>query len=262
MNLIYQVYLGEEKKLYNHCTKSVKEYAKKIGAHYEILTAPKLKITPNVFRTDRRDKTGGWKKLGYMAIFEKENVFDYFKDYKKCCVIDSDIFIRPTAPNIFNQISSETVASVYECDLPMEDAYAQKIKAYSTSIWSNYSKYDWEWNNRTGGAFFNSGVMLYNSEKMLEALNGMNPRQFLEQSILADFVDGVGPLKWQSDQMTLNYWFKVKGIPVKKLDWKWNALYTAVDDIKEAHFVHFFLKDKLPNGGENVEKLMEEINEN
>ena len=51
MNLIYQVYLGEEKKLYNHCTKSVKEYAKKIGAHYEILTAPKLKITPNVFRT-------------------------------------------------------------------------------------------------------------------------------------------------------------------------------------------------------------------
>ena len=126
MNLIYQVYLGEEKKLYNHCTKSVKEYAKKIGAHYKILTAPKLRITPNIFRTDRRDKTGGWKKLGYMAIFEKENVFDYFKDYKKCCVIDSDIYIRPTAPNIFNEISSETVASVYECDLPMEEAYAQR----------------------------------------------------------------------------------------------------------------------------------------
>ena len=67
MNLIYQVYLGEEKKLYNHCTKSVKEYAKKIGAHYKILTAPKLRITPNIFRTDRRDKTGGWKKLGYMG---------------------------------------------------------------------------------------------------------------------------------------------------------------------------------------------------
>ena len=72
------------------------------------------------------------------------------------------------------------------------------------------------------------------SEKMLQALNGMNPRQFLEQSMLADFVDGVGPLKWQSDQMTLNYWFKAKGIPVKKLNWKWNALYTAVKDISEA----------------------------
>ena len=43
------------------------------------------------------------------------------------------------------------------------------------------------------------------------------------------------------------------------LDWKWNALYTAIPDskIKEAHFVHFFLKDKLPNAGENVEQLME-----
>ncbi len=254
--LIYQVYLGEEKKLYNHCTESVKQYAETIGADYKILTSPKLRITPNIFRTDRRDKTGGWKKLGYMPIFEKENVFDYFKDYEKCCVIDSDIWIRPGSPNIFNEIEDETVASVYECDLPMNEAYAQKIKGYSTSMWSNYD-YDWEWNPRTGGAFFNSGVMLYNSKKMLQALNGMSPRQFLEQSMLADFVDGVGPLKWQSDQMTLNYWFKAKGINVKKLNWKWNALYTAVLDIKEAFFVHFFLKDKLPNGGENVEELME-----
>ena len=256
MNLIYQVYLGEEKKLYNHCTESVKRYAETIGADYKILTFPKLRITPNIFRTDRRDKTGGWKKLGYMPIFEKENVFDYFKDYEKCCVIDSDIWIRPGSPNIFNEIEDETVASVYECDLPMNEAYAQKIKGYSTSMWSNYD-YDWEWNPRTGGAFFNSGVMLYNSKKMLQALNGMSPRQFLEQSMLADFVDGVGPLKWQSDQMTLNYWFKAKGINVKKLNWKWNALYTAVLDIKEAFFVHFFLKDKLPNGGENVDELME-----
>ena len=157
MNLIYQVYLGEEKKLYNHCTESVKRYAEIIGADYKILTSPELRITPNIFRTDRRDKTGGWKKLGYMPIFEKENVFEYFKDYEKCCVIDSDIWIRPGSPNIFNEIDDETVASVYECDLPMNEAYAQKIKGYSTSIWSNYD-YDWEWNPRTGGAFFNSGV--------------------------------------------------------------------------------------------------------
>ena len=49
---------------------------------------------------------------------------------------------------------------------------------------------------------------------------------------------------------------------LQELDWKWNALYTAIpnDKIKEAHFVHFFLKDKLPNGGENVEELMEKVN--
>ena len=48
----------------------------------------------------------------------------------------------------------------------------------------------------------------------------------------------------------------------QELSWKWNALYTAIPDenIKEAYFVHFFLKDKLPNGGENVEELMEKVN--
>ena len=32
-----------------------------------------------------------------------------------------------------------------------------------------------------------------------------------------------------------------------------------MDKIKECHFIHFFLKDKLPNKGENVEQLMEII---
>ena len=42
-----------------------------------------------------------------------------------------------------------------------------------------------------------------------------------------------------------------------RLDWKWNALYTAVSNehLREAHFVHFFLKDKLPQRGENIEEL-------
>jgi len=45
----------------------------------------------------------------------------------------------------------------------------------------------------------------------------------------------------------------------KKLDWKWNALYTACTRVREAHFVHFFLKDKLPNRGENIEQLEKDI---
>ena len=45
------------------------------------------------------------------------------------------------------------------------------------------------------------------------------------------------------------------------LDWRWNALYKGVTDsqVKEANFVHFFLKDLLPNRGEDVEKLMSDI---
>ena len=46
---------------------------------------------------------------------------------------------------------------------------------------------------------------------------------------------------------------------IKKLDWKWNGLYTANNRIKECNFVHFFLKDKLPNRGEDVEGLMKDV---
>jgi hypothetical protein len=48
---------------------------------------------------------------------------------------------------------------------------------------------------------------------------------------------------------------------VKKLDWRWNALYKGVEDkyLKDAHFIHFFLKDLLPNKGEDVKEILKII---
>jgi len=57
----------------------------------------------------------------------------------------------------------------------------------------------------------------------------------------------------------LNVWVKEEKMKVNNLHWKWNGLYTANNKIKECNFVHFFLKDKLPNRGENVEQLMKEV---
>jgi hypothetical protein len=73
-----------------------------------------------------------------------------------------------------------------------------------------------------------------------------------------DFVDGVGFYKWSTDQMLLNWWVKKEGIPVKNMDWRWNGLYKGIEDscLKDTHFVHFFLKDLLPNRGENIEELI------
>lgn len=192
-----------------------------------------------------------------MPIFEKENVFNYFGRYDQCCVIDADIYVKPDSPDIFDELDSNyAVGSVYEADLPINDIYANKIRNYSNML--KLFPLDWEYHNRTGYHFFNSGVMLYNSSNMIKALKGMDAKQFLEQSILADFINGKGPLKWQSDQITLNYWFKRNNVEVKKLDWKWNALYSAVTDdkIKDCYFAHFFLRDHLPNKGENVEEII------
>jgi hypothetical protein len=261
--LIFQTYIGKKLRLYDHCTSTVRKYAERIGADYLCQTVPTLKIKPDIFATNRHPNA--WEKHGgFMPIFEKENVFDHLKDYDMCCVVDADIYIRSTAPDIFKEMSDDyTVGAVYECNLPLTNQYAAKIKAYSANCWRDYMQYNWNWNNRTGGEFFNSGLMLYNSKNMLKALNGMTPKEFLQQPMLKDFIDGKGGLKWQSDQMTLNYWFKANNIDVKKLDWKYNAMFKAIVDekVKEAHFVHFFMKAQLPENGEAIEFLMKQIGE-
>ena len=45
------------------------------------------------------------------------------------------------------------------------------------------------------------------------------------------------------------------------MDWRWNSLYTAVEKHKqkESYFVHFFLRDKLPQRGENVKEILKKI---
>jgi lipopolysaccharide biosynthesis glycosyltransferase len=254
--LIYPVCIGPKSKLYEYCTESVKAYAEKIGADYIIQKDPILRITPNPFLNQREGKTGGWKKIGYMPIFEKENVFNYFKDYNMCCVVDADIYIKQNSPDIFKELDQDfALGSIYECDLPINDQYAQKINSYSRML--SMFQLKWDIKQRTGYSFFNSGVMLYNSNKMIKILKGMSPKEFLDQYELQDFINGIGPFKWQSDQMTLNYWFKKNKVDVQRMNWKWNCLYTTVnnEDLKNSYFIHFFLKDHLPNKGENVDEL-------
>ena len=42
-----------------------------------------------------------------------------------------------------------------------------------------------------------------------------------------------------------------------RMNWKWNALFKGIKDeyFNKAWFLHFFLKDNLPEKGENIEKL-------
>ena len=90
-------------------------------------------------------------------------------------------------------------------------------------------------------------------------LKGQSPREFIERPEFKRFVDGEGAWKWSTDQTLLNWFIKKERVRVKDMSWHFNALYTAVEDITPAHFVHFFLKDKLPEKGENVEELMKAI---
>jgi hypothetical protein len=257
--LIYQVYTGKRSHLYDHCVKSVEEYCKQHGIDHEVQKMPILRIKPDVFSTNR-SKESYEKHGGFLPIYEKENAFSYWPSYDQIAVVDADIWIRPGAPNIFDDVDSNVdFAGVVESSMPILPWYKQKILNYSRMQYGSL-RLDWHPapDKETGFPFMNMGLMVMN-KSLAKYLNGETPNQFIRRPEFKAFVDGMGAWKWSTDQTLLNYWIRKERMKLQLLDWKWNALYTAIDNnkIKEANFVHFFLKDKLPNQGENVEQLME-----
>lgn len=256
--LIYQVYVGKKSALYDHCVDSVTAYCQKYGIHHEVQRHPILRIKPDVFATNR-SKESYEKHGGFLPIYEKENAFGYFDEFDQVAIIDADIWIRPDAPNIFEDLEPEFDAGfVAEREMPITDQYVAKIKNYSRMQYSTLKHVNWKWNDR-GAEFYNMGMMVLNSKNMLKYLNGETPEQFIRRPAFKDFIDGQGAWKWSTDQTLLNTWVKEEKMAIKNMDWRWNGLYAANTQISECHFVHFFLKDKLPQKGENVQELMKNV---
>ena len=97
--LIFQVSVGKPSKLYTTCINSVAEYCKKYSIDHIVLTEPKLKIRPDMERTVRSKEAV--ERLGYMPIYEKENAFEYFDRYDQIAIVDSDIYVKSNAHDIF-----------------------------------------------------------------------------------------------------------------------------------------------------------------
>ena len=259
--LIYQVYVGKKSRLYDHCTASVKAYADRIGADYVIQTQPLLRIKPDPFNTNRSKEATD--RLGYLPIYEKENAFGYFDHYVQIAIIDSDIWVRDTCDtSIFDKVPMEyDFGGVIERDMPCTTEYQRKIANYTRMQYSMQGmNHFFDWNHPGGANFYNMGMMVVN-KSIEKYLRGQTPKQFIERAEFKNFVDGVGAWKWSTDQTLLNYWVKKEKMKVKNLTFHWNGLFTGIDmnRIKECNFVHFFLKDKLPNRGENVEELMKHV---
>jgi hypothetical protein len=232
--LIYQVYTGPRKRLYDHCTKSVATYCKEHGIDHIIQTEPILRIKPDVFLTNRSTESYG-KHGGFLPIYEKENAFGYFDRYDQIAIVDGDIWIRPDSPNIFDELDDDTeFAGVIERQMPLTPRYFQKITNYSRMQYQTLKHIDWKWDHH-GGEFYNMGMMLM-SNKIAKYLHGQTPKE----------------------QTLLNTWVREEKMKQKHLHWKWNGLFNAIphEKMQQAHFLHFFHKDLIPNEGENIEALM------
>lgn len=257
--LIYQVYTGNQSNLYDHCVDSVAKYAKRIGVEHIVQREAILRIAPDAKVTNRSTESYS-KHGGFLPIYEKENAFGYLDRYDQIAIIDADIYIRSNAPSVFDAVDqSVDFAAVVERDMPLNRKYKQKILGYSRMQYrdlENEIKLDWR--PDTGCEFMNMGLIIVN-KSLLQHINNQTPEQFIRRPEFKRFVDGMKHWKWSTDQTLLNYWIRKEPVKYQKLDWKWNGLFSANEKIKECHFVHFFLKDKLPARGENVEQLMKQI---
>jgi hypothetical protein len=257
--LIYQVYIGKKSKLYDFCTNSVKEYCEKYDIDYICQKTPILRIKPNPFLTNRHPRA--WEQHGgFLPIFEKENAFDYFDRYDQICIIDADIFIRPESPYVFDQINADQdFAACCEREMPLNNLFKGKVVEYSDAQFSDLKDVDWRWENGSA-EYYNMGLMLMNNS-FSKHFNGQTARQFLGRSEFQRFVDGVGKWKWSTDQVLLNWWIKKCKMNVNNLEWKFNCMFSAIEPevLSEAHFIHFFKRDRLPNKGEDVVSLKKMI---
>jgi len=245
--LVYQVAVGPPSKLYRFCMNSVAVYCCANDIHYIIQRDPILRIQPDPKTSGRSE---GASRLGYLPIFEKENALAYLGEYDQVAVIDADVWIRPGAPNIFDELRpGADFAGCVEEDMPLTQAYARKVR--------NHGQAQFGLLDGVGLPYMNMGVMVMN-KSLVRFLRGQTPREFLARPEFKKFIDGEGDWKWSTDQTLLNWWLNDCGAEVQDLRYRWNALYKAIlpDKVREAHFVHFFLRDHLPGKGENVAELV------
>jgi len=163
--LIYQVYTGKKSKLYDHCTKSVAEYAKRIGADHIVQRTPILMIKPDPFQTNR-SKESYEKYGGFLPIYEKENAFSYLKSYDQIAIIDADIYVRPDCEDcLFTTVGTAVdFAGVIERTMPITPAYTQKLANYTRMQYAHPGLNQlFNWKHPAGANFYNMGMMVINN---------------------------------------------------------------------------------------------------
>ena len=158
--MIYQVYVGQPSALYDVCVTSMASYCAKHSIEHVVQREPVLRICPDMSRTERSHQAVA--RLGYLPIFEKENAFSYIDQYDQIAIVDSDIFVRANAPDIFDQLPMQyAFGAVAERDLPCTKKHRSKITKYSKSAFGNLTDVYCRWNDLVA-EFYNMGMMVLN----------------------------------------------------------------------------------------------------
>lgn len=151
---------------------------------------------------DKEVMNPNWHKLLVFDLLENSGI-----EYDQVLIVDSDTFIHPDAPNIFEETDNKF------CAVHNDGSYdwvMRSMEVYSKYVFEGYM-FDWS-------EYFNSGVMVVNKgHKSLfkDILNFYLSNQQLVQNIQSNF--GVG-----TDQPILNFFVHKNNVDLKLLPYKWN----------------------------------------
>ena len=151
---------------------------------------------------DKEVMNPNWHKLLVFDLLENSGI-----DYDQVLIVDSDTFIHPDAPNIFDETDNKF------CAVHNDGSYdwvLRSMETYSKFVFEDYM-FDWS-------EYFNSGVMVVNKEhKSLfkDILTFYLTNQELVTGLQKNF--GVG-----TDQPMINFFVHKNNIDLKLLPYKWN----------------------------------------
>ena len=143
-----------------------------------------------------------WHKLLVFDLLENSDI-----EYDQVLIVDSDTFIHPDAPNIFEETDNKF------CAVHNDGSYDWVMRSMET-----YSKYVFEGYMFDWSEYFNSGVMVVNKEHknlFQDILRFYLSNQELVKGIQSNF--GVG-----TDQPMINFFVQKNNVDLKLLPYKWN----------------------------------------
>ena len=174
--------IGINEELYKYSTISVKQYAKRIGVDYKLITEPKINwVHPTFERFD--------------LFFNDE----WWKQYDNILYLDTDVIAWPTAPNVFEEYpSTHSFKPVFDRIARKNTLEYHRQRANGTCL----EKFD---ASVLKANRFNAGVFMLNKH----CVDMMRP--FLDyKNIKGD------------DNEQLIYAMLESKVEVDKMDWKYN----------------------------------------
>jgi len=245
-NLIYQCVFEKNYPALEYFTNSVKDYCRKYNIDYFCQKTPQLYIsseerTPSEkyssLKTEKQfqKKRDFFKKLkmidefGFWPEFEKFNIFS-IKNYDNICFIDSHIFIKNHAPNIFDLLEDFEIGLTYEFDQP--HITKENIKKYSISSFQDFYHLKDEVSFPVKKIHecnvidvVDDDILLINNNFLEKYFKNININDWLNQEDFERFIHHTKDAYLHNgfgSKALLNYWIWKSNINVKKIDYSWN----------------------------------------